>query len=491
MNQFLWHYQQVEPTTWAYLSSLLMLALFFKFNRVWSVRNIDLLLLILLAPGLLLVHHAQQQQESIAVQIKQLEYPEPRSPDARSSWRGLVMQVSWQEPERTSPWADRPEEHLEYDRLTGDYAEWRTVERRGFLWLFAIGAVLLVRLLFDPTMVRRPLLDPNLSTGGLTFVCCSLFIFVMANVIASTPTESDLYGPKAAAQLLVRDGGDSQKQLERHGPGYAVITLLSSIPTMSLMNQPASDEGFAFSVAAKAMAILSHLAVVLGMIGIGYRHFDNIKMGIGTATIYMMLPYTTIWTGRVEHVLPAALLIWAVLNYQRPLIAGLCIGSAIGVVYYPMFLLPLWVSFYWQRGVWRFVLGTLTSLSIMTASLLFVSKDLSAFWANVQTMFGLWLPILEGLEGVWGLGWDPVYRIPVLVAFIALSSTLAIWPARKNLGTLLSCSAAVMVAVQFWHGFGGGLFVGWYLPLTLLTIFRPNLEDRVALAVLTENWFPL
>ena len=32
--------------------------------------------------------------------------------------------------------------------------------------------------------------------------------------------------------------------------------------------------------------------------------------------------------------------------------------------------------------------------------------------------------------------------------------------------------------------------MAWYLPLMLLTIFRPNLEDRVALSVLGEGWFP-
>jgi hypothetical protein len=49
-----------------------------------------------------------------------------------------------------------------------------------------------------------------------------------------------------------------------------------------------------------------------------------------------------------------------------------------------------------------------------------------------------------------------------------------------------------MVATQFWHGHGGGggLFMAWYLPLVLLTFFRPNLEDRVALSVLGEGWFP-
>ena len=67
----------------------------------------------------------------------------------------------------------------------------------------------------------------------------------------------------------------------------------------------------------------------------------------------------------------------------------------------------------------------------------------------------------------------------MLALFIGTSCTLAIWPAQKNLGTLISCSGAVMVATQFWHGFGGGLYMGWYLPLLLLTIFRPNLEDRI------------
>ena len=40
-----------------------------------------------------------------------------------------------------------------------------------------------------------------------------------------------------------------------------------------------------------------------------------------------------------------------------------------------------------------------------------------------------------------------------------------------------------MVAAQFWHGYGGGLYIAWFLPLLLLTIFRPNLQDRVATKV--------
>ena len=75
-----------------------------------------------------------------------------------------------------------------------------------------------------------------------------------------------------------------------------------------------------------------------------------------------MLPYTAQMTGRVDHVIPAALLVWAIYFYRQPLTAGIFIGLAAGVVYYPLFLLPLWVSFYWQRGLMRFSIGVLSML---------------------------------------------------------------------------------------------------------------------------------
>ena len=43
---------------------------------------------------------------------------------------------------------------------------------------------------------------------------------------------------------------------------------------------------------------------------------------------------------------------------------------------------------------------------------------------------------------------------------------------------------------QFWKAHNGGLFMAWFLPVLLLVIFRPNLENRVALLVLDADWFP-
>ena len=57
MSEILFHYYRINPTTWVYIASIIMIAAYFKFSRFWSVRNLDLALLILLAPGLLIAQY--------------------------------------------------------------------------------------------------------------------------------------------------------------------------------------------------------------------------------------------------------------------------------------------------------------------------------------------------------------------------------------------------------------------------------------------------
>ena len=112
---------------------------------------------------------------------------------------------------------------------------------------------------------------------------------------------------------------------------------------------------------------------------------------------------------------------------------------------YPFFLLPLWCSFYWRRGIVRFSIGVVTVLLLLTASLAFTSADLAQFGAQLKQMLGWTSLSAKGARGFWELH-APAYRIPVLAAFLAVAGSMALWPAQKHLGALLSCSAAVMLA---------------------------------------------
>ncbi len=440
MSEILFQYQRVNPTTWAYLASLLMIALYFKFNRLWSVRNWDLASLILLAPALLMVQY------------------------------GL--------------------EHSSSDRA-------KAVEHAGYIWLFVVSGLFLLRLLLDAFMVRRPLLEPNLTAGGLTFLGFSLFAFLMANVVTGTSDVADVVGSQRAADLReLVSPPDERDSLRTHGPGFPLVFLLPHISTQSLLgaegqhemlipsatDAPAESVPLVHLVTARVMAILSQLAIILGLALVGLRHFDNLKTGIAAATLYLLLPYTAMWTGSVTHALPGALVVWAILLYRRPLLAGAMIGLAFGTIYYPLFLLPLWISFYWQRGLRRFLIGALAMVALLALALALASSDTSMFLASLRQMFGVRMPAMDALSGAWGF-WNPIFRVPILVAHAGLSLSMALWPAQKNLGTLISYSAAMMLGTQFWYAHSGGLALAWYLPLLLLTIFRPNLEDRVALAV--------
>lgn len=510
MSEFLYQYHPVEPTTWFYLSSLLTIGLFFKFSRFWSVRNLDLMLLILLGPGLLFVQFGNQRVSAVLdASAKELALKQEQADptfseagelgvDARAGMVDLVVSANLNdgapravdelvEPVEAVPHAGVAAESAVAPDADPAAEKARQLERGhrlqryGYFWLFAAGSFLLVRLLADPTMVRRPLLEPNLSAGGLTFIGCSLFVFLMANVVTRSGDEYLAEGlpvEPRASEANARGSGENERtavtlaasDVSRDGPGHMLISRLGPI-------------------AKKVLVIFAQLTIVVGMVLIGYRHFDNIVMGIGAATLYLMLPYTALMTGGIRHVLPAAGLVWAVLCYRRPLAAGLFLGFAGGISYYPLFLLPLWFSFYWPRGLVRFTVGVVSTVVVLMF-VLFSGNDVGQ---NFRLMFGLYRPAMEGLQGIWNEaqgGWHPYFRIPMLAAFVVLASSMALWPAQKNLGTLLSCSAAVMVAVQFWHGYGGGIYMAWYLPLLLLTIFRPNLEDRVALTVLTEGWLP-
>jgi len=416
----------LHPTTWVYMSSLMTVGIYFKFRRLWSVRNLDLIALIAFAPGLLLVTHGQEQL--------------------------------------------------------------------GYTWLFSVSGFFLIRLLLDVVMIRRPLLEPNLSASGLTFTGVALLVFLMTRVGTAPVEEGDRAGPQRLEQLLARQESKTDKaELSQHGPGYPLFYLFASFANRAYAPPDTAEPETSRRAriedrTARTTAILAHLALVIGLVLIGYRHFDSMQTGVAVATLYLLLPYTAQIPSRVDHVLPAALLVWAVAAYRRPLVAGILLGLAAGVIYYPLFLLPLWCGFYWRRGLLRFCLGVLGTLVLLVASLALTASNWHSFVGQLQQMFG-WTDLLRGeATGFWQYH-DSMFRLPVMAAFLALCGSLALWPPQKNLGTLLSCSAAVMLGTQFWHAQHGGIYMGWYLPLLVLTIFRPNLEDRVAQSAVAELRF--
>ena len=136
-----------NATTWFYFSFLLALALFFKFSRLVSMRNWDVVFLFLLTPGLLLVQPQPEPSVRVAATVGQL--------------------ASGGMPDMLGALAALPEGPNDVYSA----AQWTWI---GYLWLLCGSAYFFIRCLFDLALVQRPALGPNLTFGGMAWLAAAL-----------------------------------------------------------------------------------------------------------------------------------------------------------------------------------------------------------------------------------------------------------------------------------------------------------------------------
>jgi hypothetical protein len=429
------------PTTWFYFSGLLAVALFFKFSRLLSMRNLDVLTLFLFTPGLLLLAEAHRYAQDAQVHT---------------------------------------EDHVAL------IAQSQTFSFYGYLWLLLASLYFLVRCFLDLALVRRPALGSNLNAGGLFWLAGALFI----SLIAVTVRQDDR--PKAADE-----------------PSPSPTDKVKKIADAAL--QPVAPAGLDESRlrlwAERGLSLLCQLSVVVGLVLIGWRHFDDVQAGLSAATFYLLLPYTfflvpdsPVGVGRWDHAWPMAFFVWTVFAYRRPVLAGAFLGVAAGCAYYLVITLPAWLSFYRNRGAGRFLLSFLVSAGLgltVLGTLLWLNGELPSSLQSGWTRFDWqpWNPPSPDTPSFWqSLAADRAgrplraYLVPVFIASMALVGVSAFWPNRKNLAHVLALSAAALIGIQFWYLDRGGVYILWYLPLLLLLVFRPNLAASEPPTPSGQDW---
>jgi len=456
MDQVLQGYHLNDPT-WFYLSFLLIVAVYFKFSRFWSIRNLDLALLLLIAPGLLLV----------------------RNGDETAAF--------------------------------------------GYAWLFSATGSLLVRALADGLITRRPRLEQNMNAAGMAFLCASTFLFLTTKLLTDAPDARaqanrrpiELMSGKASSTDVIRldnavlitgspstDGSKSDGRVKSipdtalAGPATTLVTdgvaQISKVIVSQDSKLPMADDGERASptdldvVTNRLMAILAHLAVILGLALVGRHIFGDADLGFAMATLYMLMPCTAYDVGKFNHVLPAALVVWAIWAYRRPFISGTLLGLACAMLFFPIFLLPLWAAFYGRRGGLRFASAVVLTTAAILSSLTLLSNDSQGIVVQLLGYFPpAELPFFRSLDpanpsqGFWGPH-EAAYSIPVFATYLVMVVALTIWPRNKSLSQVIPYSAAIVIGTQFWYPQQGGVYVLWYLPLLLLVVFRPLMINHFA-----------
>jgi hypothetical protein len=434
-----------NAATWSYFSLLLAIALFFKFNRLLSVRNLDVLTLFLLVPGLLLLQEghnlaAVRTTRTVAATLQAMAAP----------FAGIGSPVVAVGSDAT---ANIPPSNLVW---------------YGYVWLLSGSLYYLIRCFLDLVLVRRPALGPNLNLSGLAWLGGALFICLVAVAIWLRGGVPETVGKRSIPVSETQRGAEQ------------------------LVKQSHTVPGDGFNIAfwvERALAMLCHLAIAAGLVFIGRRLFQDTLSGMAAGTFYLLLPYTAIHVSQVHHVWPTALLVWAVAAYRLPAVAGLLLGLATGSVYFPVLLFPVWFSFYWKRGAGRFAAAYLLAAGICLALVITFLWREQQLAGSFQSMLSLpdWQPWKRpDTEGFWtGLHW--AYRLPVFIAYAAFVLATFFWPWPKNLAQVIALSAAVLIGIQFWYADQGGVYVLWYLPILLIMAFRPNLADREALPISKEG----
>jgi hypothetical protein len=400
----------VDGATWVYLSAILIATVYFRFSRVWSLRNLDLALMLAAPPAIL-----------------------------------LVRQPAW--------------------------------EQFGFIWLFAVSGLFLVRLLIDPWLQRRPVLGQNLNAGGLAFLGVATLVLLTSTAIQMELPSATTRVIEDSQRLLGMNDGDEQPRgpaatdapaadAMTHGPAAAILAT-----TGRLISQEKE-------YAARGIAILAHIAVALGLLFAGRNLCSQLHLGVAMATLYLLHPATALDVGAATHVLPAALIVWALVCFRYPLVAGVLMGLACGTLFFPLFLLPLWLAFYGRRGGLRFATSLLVVFAVLFTTLVLMSDDPNSLIRRTVGTIHLHVMHFEGsgqFHGFWstyGNGW---FRIPVIAAYLVMLVTLTFWPRQKNVEHLITASAAAIVGTQFWYPQEGGVYLLWYMPLVILVTFRPRL----------------
>jgi hypothetical protein len=229
---------------------------------------------------------------------------------------------------------------------------------------------------------------------------------------------------------------------------------------------------------ARIFVVVAHTLVVLGLLSIAKQHFASLQIGISMSCLYLLLPCTAVNVHELNHVLPAACLIWAIASYRNPVVSGILLGLASGTLFFAAFLLPLWAVFYGRNGGVRFVVSVLGITAVLITSLLMISGDASSFTNKlVSTANWTVYRLLDDSATATDASLSQLFiRIPMAAVFFVMLTAMTVLPRPRNLENLLANSTCLVVAAQMWYPDDIGTYVLWYLPLFLIVIFRPRLD---------------
>lgn len=497
----------VADIPWLLYASLLVIAVYFRFSRVLMIRNLDLILTLLIATAVVVSsQYRNAPWDATAIAKGSETATADGSPGDSSETSSLpaenLLLAAESDVDQIAPIdelmpevsdsseiaaAGIPSDKNPAENVGTQNAAVHPAYTWGSLALVTLTLLLIVRLIFDESLTRRPRLDQNLNQAGLTFLCIPAFAILATGVFMKDAPVTNVIAIEHGRALLQRREVEVSKlpgRSEVPAPtetliaagGAAVAQLSGNLPKSVSVNTGATRD--TELLVARILVVIAHLVIVLGLLYIGRQHFASMHLGVAMACLYLLLPCTAANVHKLSHVLPAACLIWAIASYRKPTVSGVLLGLACGTLFFAVFLLPLWAMFYGRKGAVRFGLSLCGIVGVLAICLMMISGDADSFFNRVVTSTN-WT-VYRLLDDSLTISQTSVsqllIRIPMAAIFFVMLTAMTVLPRPRNLENLLANSTALVVAAQMWYPDDIGTYVQWYLPLFLLVVFRPRLD---------------
>jgi hypothetical protein len=192
-----------------------------------------------------------------------------------------------------------------------------------------------------------------------------------------------------------------------------------------------------------------------------------------------------------SHIAPASVTLLAFALIDRPAWSGALLAAGIGVLFYPVFMIPAWLGYYWttRDRLKRFVAGFgIASLAIAAMVLLLSRPALGRGLVGTvvydtighqespeaygSSPFGFW-----GQRGGWRewamrpMAAGQSMTRPVVLVFFAFAASMFIVARRRTRPQLALIVGAVAIGAELWKIHATATYVTWYYPFLLLGFF--------------------
>lgn len=201
----------------------------------------------------------------------------------------------------------------------------------------------------------------------------------------------------------------------------------------------------------------------------------------------------------ISHIAPSAAVLAAFLFLERPFLAGVLLGAATGILYYPAFLFCAWAG--WliarRRSALNFTVGFALA-GILIAGLVaacshapdvsgaaraFVASTVEhqegtaagsygagdfSFWGTHPSLAAFWNRPLFGSTSLFK---------PTFLIYVMFSLGAFFLARNRGKAQLAALTASLAAAAQLWRTHAPGTYVEWFYPFLLIALFAGE-SDR-------------